>query len=163
MIDRTTIGKGLAFSEFLRFPLSMLEIFSDGRFLPFPEFYFYDQKNPDIKFVLDEVLFDTGNELDYLVMVSGHYKGFKQYFRKTDENFQCRLNDIVSKDEYSFRFNQEIGFKSKIGFRTTFHSNWNMTINIGIKSIMQFLSILYPSDSKVGSHTYYCIGKGRWI
>jgi hypothetical protein len=51
-----------------------------------------------------------------------------------------------------------IEFKSYICFQSgKFPENWINTINVGIDSIMQFISLLYPTDVLNSKCRYLCL------
>ena len=66
-------------------------------------------------------------------------------------------NFLISEEQEEFKFNEMTKFKTFIGFKSgNIPSNWINTINIGIDSIIQFISIILPIDIKNSKSKYIC-------
>ncbi len=154
MIDIKSF-RNIKFDSTLRFRIKYLEIKMENYFFPFPQLEFQHPNYPKITFRLEEILFDTGNEADYNLLVLGHFEQFKRVFNLTNSDFTPRSQAYVSKRLFSFRFDKTIEFKSRIGFLSECPENWCNTINIGMNSFIQFKSLIYPSNSRTDKHTFY--------
>lgn len=155
MMDRNLFGTGLKFTDKLRFRIEYLEIKIGRFFLPFPELEFPNPKSPDTTYKVEQVLFDTGNEANYNVLADGHFEQFKGRLNLKDSDFIPRDIAYVTKEPFMFRFDKTIEFVSQIGFYHNCPENWYYSINIGMNSIIQFISVIYPSNSDTEEHRYY--------
>ncbi|MHA1252888.1 MAG: hypothetical protein ACTSRP_23070 [Candidatus Helarchaeota archaeon] len=120
-----------------------------------------DKKN--VKFIIREnikdVLFDTGNELNYSCVSEYCYDNFKKVSLLDDGDFKWSIMGSiredkkiyvrVSKDKFLFYFKNEPIFYSKIGFLSNIAKNWLYTINFGIECVRQFFSILLPNKDRL--------------
>jgi len=95
--------------------------------------------------MLEDVLFDTGNEADYCCLTSPYKPLFEKRFPLIGIKSE-RKNLALSEKHEKFQFFNYIVFKTRIGFRSDSPPNWHNTLNIGISSIIQFVSMIYPLD-----------------
>jgi len=102
---------------------------------------------------LNDILFDTGNETGYCYLSTAFLEDFKKKTSLSLDHFAIQemlsanghiYRTFVTKNIFAFCFGNNITFNSKIGFFENIPIKWLRTINIGINSICQFLSILIP-------------------
>ncbi|MGV9171085.1 MAG: hypothetical protein ACOC35_00775 [Promethearchaeia archaeon] len=146
----------------MRLPLEILKIRLDDRaksFLNFISDIIETASGRKFRTKLKEVLIDTGNEANYLVLSAYYLNPFKNKIKDIAveqqilEDFRGnkRITD-VSTDIFEFQiFNAT--FKSRIGFTYQTSINALDIINIGITGIAQFLNILFLFKTK---NYYYC-------
>ena len=96
--------------------------------------------------MLEDVLFDTGNEAGYCSLTSPYISLFKKAFPLIKIESEGK-NLALSENHEKFQFHNLIVFKTRIGFRSgKVPPDWHNRINIGIDIIIQFASIIYPLD-----------------
>ncbi|KKL88771.1 hypothetical protein LCGC14_1921370 [marine sediment metagenome] len=106
--------------------------------------------------ILEDIIIDTGNEAGYCRLTSPYIDLFRAKFPKINLIIKTK-HELLSENECKFRFNKSVVFKSKIGFRSgKIPPNWHNSINIGINSIIQFTSIIFPTDIKNSKSKYIC-------
>ena len=146
----------------LRLPLNTLTIKSEEKTKKFSDFVsdiIETESGHKFRTILSDVLIDTGNEAKYIIMSAYYLNTFKEKIEDTAfekqiiEDFRGnkRLTEVsIKRFEFSL---YNATFESKIGFTHQTSINALDIINIGIKSIKQFLNIFFPFDNK---NYYYC-------
>ena len=171
MLKQSDILKGIDFKRKLRFSINFLRIWYNNEFQKIPEF---DSgiKSLGAPITLKYILFDTGNEEGNCNLMFHYYKKFIKKFPQIKFNPK-EGNTIRSKEKENFSFNNNVEFESYIGFRypednnspseqisynidNVFYPEWINRINIGIDSILQFISIIYPLDLKNRTGKFLC-------
>ncbi|MHA1437826.1 MAG: hypothetical protein ACTSPD_09615 [Promethearchaeota archaeon] len=152
MFDGIDFSKAIEIEGRLRFDINLLKIKYQDEWYNLPKYGEYK----GIPVELSDVLFDTGNEAGYCQIISAFLDSFKKKFAQI-ELIPKANNLLITKEKVEFKFNKIIKFKTFIGFRSgNVPSNWINTLNIGIDSIIQFTSILYPSDTSNLKNKYIC-------
>lgn len=152
MFDGIDFSKAIEIEGQLRFEINFLKIKYQDEWYNLPK----NGEYRGIPVVLADVLFDTGNEAGYCQIISAFLDSFKKKFWEINL-IPKTPNLLISEREVEFKFNDMIKFKTFIGFKSgKVPSNWINTINIGIDSIIQFTSILYPSDISGLKNKYIC-------
>ncbi len=172
MLKESDILEGIDFKGRLRFSINYLEIWYNEEFQKIPEFNSGIQSLGD-PITLKYVLFDTGNK-------EGNCNLTYHYFQKFNKKFpQIKFNPKEgetkrSKEREVFCFYNKVEFESYIGFRyfedndysseqisdkieNDFPPEWINRINIGIDSILQFISIIYPLHLKNRTGKFLCL------
>lgn len=171
MIKKSDLLKGIDFKKKLRFSISFLKIWYNNEFQEIPEF---DSGILSLgePITLKYILFDTGNEEGNCNLMYHYYKKFNKRFPQIKFNLK-EGNNRKSKNKERFRFNNNVQFESYIGFRYSedndysserisynidddFPPEWINRINIGIDSILQFISVIYPLDIKNRAGKFLC-------
>ncbi|MHA1283081.1 MAG: hypothetical protein ACTSQP_11300 [Promethearchaeota archaeon] len=146
----------------LRFPIKCLKINISNTWMNFNNFItspliIEGREYPRTK--LEYVLLDTGNEAKYCILSGYYLEPFRRIIKdiKTEKqvihNFRgSKIVTEVSIEEFEFKFLSTY-FTSKIGFTYQTSLNAMNVINIGINSIKQFLSIIFPYDE---NYYFYC-------
>lgn len=152
----------IKFDKKLRLPLNTLTInIGDLRknFSKFISDIIETKSGRKFKTTLSEVLIDTGNEAEYIVVSAYYFNTFKEKIeditvkKQILEDFRGnkRVTEVSTKI-FEFRiFNAT--FKSRIGFTYQTSINALDIINIGINAIRQFLNIFFPANAE---NYYYC-------
>jgi len=152
----------IKFDKKLRLPLNTITInIGDLRknFSNFISDIIETESGRKFRTTLSEVLIDTGNEAEYIVMSAYYLNTFKEKIeditleKQVLEDFRGkkRVTEVSAKI-FEFRiFNAT--FKSRIGFTYQTSINALDIINIGIKAIRQFLNIFFPANAE---NFYYC-------
>lgn len=152
----------IKFDKKLRLPLNTLTInIGDLRknFSDFISDIIETESGRKFRTTLNEVLIDTGNEAEYIIVSAYYLNTFKEKIedimveKQMLEDFRGnkRVTE-VSTEIFEFRiFNAT--FKSRIGFTYQTSINALDIINIGINAIRQFLNIFFPTDAE---NYYYC-------
>jgi hypothetical protein len=145
MIREFDILKGIEFKESLRYDLSLLKLKYNNEWGSIPKFDTgLNYKGTPI--ILEDVLFDTGNEAGYSQIVVAFLDLFREAFPQIKFKIKTRTL-LISEEKIDFKFNDLITFKSYLGIKSgDVPSNWVNTVNIGINSIIQFASMIYPLD-----------------
>ena len=116
-----------------------------------------------VPIILEDIIFDTGNEAGYCCLTSPYIDLFKVSFPQINLITKTE-NELLSENELKFQFNKSIVFKTKIGFRSgKVPPNWHNTINIGINCIIQFISIILPIDIKNSKSKYIVANQNKEI
>jgi len=152
MFDEIDFSKAIEIQGILRFDINLLKIKYQDEWRNIPK----EGKLGNIPVILDDVLFDTGNEAGYCLLASAFVDSFKQTFPQIKYRWGTK-NLLKSNEKVEFKFNEMIKFKTFIGFKSKIPSNWINTINIGIDSIIQFISILYPIDVINSKSNFICL------
>lgn len=153
MFDDIDFSEAIEIQGNLRFDINLLEIKYQGGWYDIPKAGYFN----DIPVILEDVLFDTGNEAGYCLIIFAFLDSFKEKFPQIKFKKKTR-NLLISKGKINFRFNEIIEFNTFIGFKSgEIPSNWINTINIGIDSIIQFTSILYPTDVNNSKSFFLCL------
>jgi hypothetical protein len=156
--------------EKLRFPIELLTIKTVNNWLNLRELIgrpiitsSSGLSNTKITTNLNEILFDTGNETEYCCLSIAFLDDFMRRACLLSNQFDIYTTPsmagetrrtLITQDSFSFCFANNITFDSKLGFLEHVNIKWLNTLNIGITSIRQFLSILIPeSDSQL--YTYF--------
>lgn len=144
------LSKGAGFEGRLRFDLNHIKIKYNSEWKEIPKFeteaeYFIGTKKLILPIMLEDVLFDTGNEAGYCCLTSPYKSLFEGEFPFIKINSK-RKNLALSEKHEKFQFFNSIIFKTIIGFRSDPAPDWHNTLNIGIDSIIQFASMIYPLD-----------------
>lgn len=139
-------------SKLLRFPLNLLKIKINDNWQIFPKLEINFFLEPYIDGQLKYVLFDTGNESGYIHLSFKHLKEFSIQSNYFDFLMKGR-SKAISNDEFLFKFDDRIIFKSKLGF-TKAPLLWYDRINIGIHSIIQFVSLIKSDQNSNGIEFY---------
>lgn len=106
--------------------------------------------------ILEDIIFDTGNEVGYCCLTSPYIDLFKASFPQINLITKTE-NELLSEIKLKFLFNNSIVFKSKLGFRSgKVPPNWHNTINIGINCMIQFVNIILPVDINNCKCKYLC-------
>lgn len=126
----------------LRFPIVYLSIQRRGQEIELKDLSgtYKTSRGTSKKIRLNDILFDTGNQVDYCLLSAHYFENFKQLLKLQNSDFKIihgksRKNitkNYVSNDFFKFRFSDRFEFYSRIGFLTTIASDWIFTINIGI-------------------------------
>jgi len=104
---------------------------------------------------LIDILFDTGNETEYCCLSIAFLEDFKTWTSLLPHQFDIQTTQsttggsfktFITKNYFTFCFGDNITFDSKVGFLENIHIKWLNTLNIGITSFRQFLSILIPEN-----------------
>jgi len=171
MLNESDILKGIDFRNKLRFSINFLRIWYNNEFQEIPEFDSGKQSLGD-PIILKYVLFDTGNEEGNCNLTYHYYKKFIKRFPQIKFNPKGG-NTRRSKEKEKFSFYNNVEFESYIGFRypedndypseqisynidNDFLYEWINRINIGIDSILQFISIIYPLDLNNRTGKFLC-------
>lgn len=155
-------GGSIEFETKLRLPVKFFNIRIDNHWKNFKEFVSDVIETPGghrFKTEVKNILIDTGNEANFIVLSASYLNTFRKKIRdiktKTQiiEDFQGnkRVTD-VSNEIFEFKISKTI-FRSKIGFTYQTSVNAMDIINIGIKSVCQFLNIIYSDDNR---NYYFC-------
>lgn len=152
----------IQFDQKLRLPINTLTINIDNQWKYFSNFIsdiIETEAGYKFKTKINEILIDTGNEVDYIIMSAYYLKIFREKIKnitvekKIIEDFRGnkKITEVSAK-KFEFKLFNAI-FNSKIGF--TYQTNVNALdiINIGINSIGQFLNIFFPANNQ---NYYYC-------
>lgn len=150
----------IKFDKKLRLPLTTLSInIGEKRknFISFISDVIEIESGRKFRTSLSEILIDTGNEAEYIVMSAYYLNTFKERIENISvekhilEDFRGNKKITeVSMDTFEFTFFNAT-FKSKIGFTYQTSINALDIINIGINSMRQFLNIFFP----IGPENYY--------
>lgn len=152
MFDGIDFSKAIEIEGQLRFDIDLLKIKYQDEWYNLPKSGEYR----GIPVGLSDILFDTGNEAGYCQIISAFLDGFKKKFTQI-ELLPKTNNLLITKEKVEFKFNETIKFETFLGFKSgDIPSNWINTINVGIDSIIQFTSILYPSDTSILKNKYIC-------
>lgn len=150
------------FKEELRFPIDCLSIKSPEGWKSFKKMKgsYITPGGREIQLSLRDILLDTGNLTDYCLILGS----YKDYFSKEicdnvvyESTVMTGIqgNEIrIEKTRELFQikiFNTE--FESKIGFRWDVDIENFFTVNIGIKSIYQFLNVIFSDKAQF---YYFC-------
>ncbi|MHA1248357.1 MAG: hypothetical protein ACTSRP_00050 [Candidatus Helarchaeota archaeon] len=155
MIREFDILKGIEFKKSLRFDLSLLKIKYNNEWRRIPKFN-TGMTYKGIPIILEDVIFDTGNEAGYCQIVAAFYDLFKETFPQIKFIIKTRTL-LISEEKIKFKFNDIITFKSFLGIKSgKVPINWINTINIGIDSITQFASMIYPLDINNSKCRFLC-------
>jgi len=157
MFDRIDISRGVPFKDKLRFDLNeyILKIKHNSEWQMIPKLD-ANMKHKEIPIILEDVLFDTGNEANYCIMPFCYYKPFSNLFKQIEFNYHTRKT-IKSKEMIKFRFNDMVEFETYIVFFSgKIYENWLNSINIGIDAVLQFVSIIYPTNSEKLKNRFIC-------
>jgi len=152
----------IKFDKKLRLPLNTLTINTGDLQKTFSNFIsdiIETESGRKFRTTLSEVLIDTGNEAEYIVVSAYYLNTFKEKIENITVEKQM-LEDFrgnkrvteVSIKIFDFRiFNAT--FKSRIGFTYQTSINALDIINIGINAIRQFFNIFFPANTE---NYYYC-------
>ncbi len=152
MFDEIDISKAIEIEGHLRFDLDLLKIKYNNKWRSIPK----TGEFKGIPVILEDILFDTGNEAGYCVIIGAFIDSFKKKFPQITFKTKTK-NFLISEEQEEFKFNEMTKFKTFIGFKSgNVPSNWINTINIGIDSIIQFISIILPIDIKNSKSKYIC-------
>lgn len=155
MFDGIDYSKAIEIQGSLRFDIDLLKIKYQNEWCHLPK----DGEYNGIPTVLEDVLFDTGNEAGYCLIISAFLDSFKKEFRQIKLDIMTD-NLLISEEKVEFKFNDMIKFNTFIGFKSgNIPSNWINTINIGIDSITQFTFILHPIDVVNSKCNFICFHK----
>ena len=153
MFDDIDFSKAIEIQGNLRFDINLLRINYQGGWYDIPKTGYFN----DIPVILEDVLFDTGNEAGYCLIISAFLDSFMKEFPQIKFKKKAR-NLLISEGKIKFKFNEMIKFETFISFKSgEIPSNWINTINIGIDSIIQFTSILYPTDVINSKSFFICL------
>jgi len=156
------IKSSIKFERKLRFPLHVLTINLGKKRKDFSNFIsniIETGGGHKFKTQLTEILIDTGNEAEYIIMSAYYLSTFKEKIKEIEmekqviEDFRGnkRLTE-VSTEIFEFKiFNAT--FNSRIGFTYKISINALDIINLGINAISQFLNILFPANDE---YYYFC-------
>ena len=150
----------IKFDKKLRLPINTLIINIENQWKGFTDFIsdvIETEGGRRFRTKINEILIDTGNEAEYVVVSAYYLTNFKERIKDITVEKQI-LEDFrgnkrvteVSTEIFDFKIFNAI-FKSKIGF--TYQTNINALdiINIGINGIRQFFNVLFP----IGTENYY--------
>ena len=152
----------IKFDKKLRLPLNTLTINIGDLQTTFSNFIsdiIETESGRKFRTTLSEVLIDTGNEAEYIVVSAYYLNPFKEKIeditveKQMLEDFRGnkRVTEVSTKI-FDFRiFNAT--FKSRIGFTYQTSINALDIINIGINAIRQFFNIFFPANAE---NYYYC-------
>jgi len=152
----------IKFDKKLRLPLNTLTINTGDLQKTFSNFIsdiIETESGRKFRTTLSEVLIDTGNEAEYIVVSAYYLNTFKEKIedikveKRMLEDFRGnkRVTEVSTKI-FDFRiFNAT--FKSRIGFTYQTSINALDIINIGINAIRQFFNIFFPVNTE---NYYYC-------
>jgi hypothetical protein len=153
MFGDIDFSKAIEIQGNLRFDINLLKIYYQSGWYGIPKAGYFN----NIPVILEDVLFDTGNEAGYCLIISAFLNSFMKEFPQIKLKKKTR-NLLISEGKIKFKFNEVIKFKTFIGFKSgKIPSNWINTINIGIDSIIQFTSILYPTDVNNSKSFFLCL------
>lgn len=139
----------------LRLPIEFLKININNSWLSFSilEGIFTSPRGREAKLVLNDVLMDTGNESNYSLISAHYFDSFRKNIKECDFEFKSltstggfRRRTAISVDIFKLRI-KNTEFFTKIGFLFDASENWLNTINIGIKSIKQFMSAIFSVEN----------------
>jgi len=155
MFDEIDDSKAIKIEGHLRFDTDLLKIKYNNKWMSIPK----TGEFKGIPVILEDILFDTGNEAGYCVIIGAFMDSFQKKFPQITFKTKTR-NFLISEEREEFKFNETIKFKTLIGFKFgEIASNWINTVNVGIDSIIQFTSILYPIDILNSKCKYLCFHK----
>jgi len=156
------IQNSRSFDDKLRFPISNLKIKIEDEWKGFNELTgIMELRSFDNNIELREVMLDTGNENNACVLSKHYLNSFKEKIKNIDieskpysSSCSSKGDCLISQELFEFKLFDDIIFNSRIGFLSgTVSVYWCFSIYVGINSIMQFLNILLPYDSK---KYYFC-------
>ena len=150
-------GESVKYKEELRFPIKYLNFSSlHGNWISF-ETLKGEFETPGGNFLpmqLRDILLDTGNLTDYCLLPGIYKENFINKYKDNLEFEKKRIKGIrgddirveISTIQFHFKFLDTL-FNSKIGFRWDIDVENFLTINIGIKSMNQFLNIMFLDNN----------------
>lgn len=144
----------------LRFQSSNLSVYTENGWRGLDELEAIEQspEGEKIPIILENILLDTGNELDFCIMAIEFLKPFNKIFFNKHLKFTERLIGTLKDKKVLVRASQkalkfklfDTRFISRIGFVDNINRQFKTTINIGIYCINQFLNVLF-----FGPEIYY--------
>ncbi len=155
MLNSIDISMGIPFRDELRFDLNeyILKIEYQDDWPMMRKIVSIHNKIP---IILEDTLFDTGNESNSCRIPGFFYKEFKEIFSGIKFNPHPGKTRKSNKP-IKFRFNEMVEFETHIlFFFGDIPSNQLNSINIGIDALLQFISIIYPSNSEKIRNKFVC-------
>lgn len=157
MINSIDISLGIPFKDKLRFDLYeyILEINYGNDWLMIRKFV-SKYKHKEIPIILEDVLFDTGNEANCCRIPGFFFEEFINDFKEIEFDQHPGMTR-KSKETIKFRFNDMVEFETYIiFFYGDIPENQCNSINIGIDALFHFISIIYPSNSDIIRNKFIC-------
>lgn len=157
MLNSIDISLGIPFKDKLRFDLYeyILKI-NCGNDWPMIRKFVSKIKHKEIQIILEDVLFDTGNEANCCRIPGFFFEEFTNNFAEIEFNPHPGMTR-KSKESIKFRFNDMVEFETYIiFFYGDIPENQLNSINIGIDALFHFISIIYPSDSDKIRNKFIC-------
>jgi len=155
MLNSIDISLGIPFEDKLRFDLYeyILKIKYGNDWLMIRK---YVSKYKKIPIILEDVLFDTGNESNCCRIPGFFFEEFINDFAEIEFNPHPVMTR-KSKEPIKFCFNDMVEFETYlVFFFGDVPENQRNSINIGIDALFHFISIIYPSNSDKIRNKFIC-------